>query len=117
MAEMKVSWKQSSASWRPTAAKRERRAWSRCVRRRRWKGGGVTSGLTTPNATRRSVVRFVERGEPAQERRRAVALLAVLVGQPVEHRDDEVEPHRVRPLQRPPRVVEPEDHPRVDVLR
>src|SRR4051812_17156472 len=42
MADMKVSWKQSSAASRPTDATRKRHTSSRWASRKRWKGGLLT---------------------------------------------------------------------------
>ena len=52
---------------------------------------------------------------PAQRRGRAIALLAVLLAQPVEHGEHVVEADRVGPRQRATGVVESEHHAGVDV--
>src|SRR3954447_23545670 len=52
MADMKVSWKQSSAASRPTAATRKRHTSSRWPSRKRWKGGLLTRRRRAAGAVR-----------------------------------------------------------------
>src|SRR6202035_1467321 len=51
-----------------------------------------------------------------QSRRQPVALLAEFLAQTLEHGTDVIEPDLVRPRKYPARVVEPVDHPGIDVL-
>src|SRR3954451_8458294 len=105
---MKVSWKQSSASVRPTAATRKRHTSSRWSSRKRWKGG--STAIQRP-------CRLVRESQDlqAKPRRGAVALLAGEAVQAVEHAQDLRRPDRVHPRERPARMVHPELHPGVDV--
>src|SRR5579884_365600 len=52
----------------------------------------------------------------AQQRRSSIALLPALLVQAVEHAQHVVETDLVAPAQDPARVVQPVDHPRIDVL-
>src|SRR5437868_213168 len=104
---MKVSWKQSSASLGPAAASRKRCTSSRCSSRTRWNGGSLTeverraprrreaSGVVVVEARSGGEAQAARPHVLAQERRRPVALLPILVGQRVEHREDVVEADRV----------------------
>src|SRR6478736_6287740 len=117
MAEMNVSWKQSSAASRPTAATRYRHTSSRWASRKRWNGGLVTGNRRYAAAIReiRGPSLLLGR-QPPEHRRRAVALLAELDPQRVEDGEDVVRPDRLEPLERAARVVEAEPHAVVDVL-
>src|SRR3954466_12417916 len=110
---MNVSWKQSSAASRPTEATRKRHTSSRWASRKRWNGGWRTS---IERLSRRSREIRGSRRQPSQQRRRAVALLAQLEAQPVEHCQDVLGADRLAPGERPARMVEPQDHAVVDVL-
>src|SRR4051812_2830758 len=116
---MNVSWKQSSAASRPTAATRKRHTSSRWASRKRWNGGWVTVIRRPGGAIREgpgaSPLCFDR--HPAQHRRGAVALLAELHAQRVEHGQDVRRADRLEPRERPARVVEAEHHAVVDVLR
>src|SRR5579871_6208971 len=127
---MNVSWKQSSASVRPTDATRKRHTASRCSSRNAWNGGGaeLTKVQRVARAFREASSIFEEarargaagapgRDHPPQRRRRPVALLAVLAAERLEHGEHVVEADRIGPLQRPARMAQPELHPRVDVGR
>ncbi len=130
---MKVSWKQSSASTGPTEETRNRHTTSRWASRKRWKGGSALAHWgfnacslrnvrSLSSRTRRSLPPLRGRAGPraasrAQRRRRAVALLAVLVAQRLEHREHVVEADRIGPLERPARVAQAEHHAEVDVAR
>src|SRR6185503_14771786 len=117
MAAMNVSWKQSSAASRPTAATRYRHTSSRWASRKRWNGGFVTDNRRYAAAIREIRARSLLLGrQPPQHRRRAVALLAELDPQRIEDGEDVVRPDRLEPPERAARVVQAELHPVVDVL-
>ena len=77
------------------------------------RGSQLTRTRRTP---RRSSGRAALGDHPAQQRRRAVALLAELLVQGVERRQHVVELDQVGPLERPARVVVAVAHRDVDVL-
>src|SRR3954449_1493679 len=106
---MKVSWKQSSASVRPTAATRKRHTSSRWSSRKRWKGG--STAIQRPSSWLRET-----RDPEAQPRRGAVALLAGERAQAVEHAQDLSRADRLHPRERPARMVHAELHAGVHVL-
>src|SRR3954451_24565094 len=95
---MNVSWKQSSASVRPTAATRKRHTSSRWSSRKRWKGG--STAIQRPS----SLVREVGDAQP-QPRCGAIALLAGEVAEPVEDAQHLRGADGLEPLERPARVV------------
>src|SRR4051794_11820594 len=112
---MNVSWKQSSAASRPTDATRNRQTASRCSSRNRWKGGWLTL-VERPARLEREAPATSAR-HAAQQRRGAVALLAQFVAQRVEDGEHVVGTDRLAPGQGAARLVEPQDHAVVDVLR
>src|SRR5512132_3287297 len=117
MAERNVSWKQSSAASRPTEATRKRHTSSRWASRKRWNGGRDTAIERLSRRVREIRPRRPRsRGQPAQQRRRAIALLAELDAQPVEHGEDVLGADRLAPLEGAARMVEAEHHPDVDVV-
>src|SRR2546430_749043 len=64
---MNVSWKQSSASERPTADTKKRHTTSRCASRKRWKGGSAGRRDAAPGRGGAAAGRAVARGASALE--------------------------------------------------
>src|SRR3954467_4305044 len=98
---MNVSWKQSSASVRPTEATRKRHTSSRWSSRKRWKGG--STAIQRPS----SRLREARHGE-AKPRRGAIALLAGERTKAVEHAQHLRRADGVEPGEWPARVVHPQ---------
>src|SRR6476659_8463284 len=118
MAAMNVSWKQSSAASRPTAATRYRHTSSRWASRKRWNGGLVTENRRYAAEIREIRGRSVLLGrQPPQHRRRAIALLPELDPQRVQDGEDVGRADRLELPERSALVVEAELHPVVDVVR